>query len=743
MCAYRLSQPENTLKRRIFLSSSACFAASALLAQDQAEPVAQAEWFPFEPADDFTGPSVIGLADWLERPAGRHGFVQVRNDRLAFEDGTPARFWGTNVCNARVAVPNERAARVADRFAKYGVNLVRMHKFTWPGERQGIGDPSDSTKLDEKLARNWDYFSSALAARGIYSAWSHIYGHRLSPADRERVAAYDEIMNANLPWAHLRRSSIGLVNFARDLQDLNIALTVGMLNRTNTATGRRYAEDPALAYIELQNEDDIFWGHTQVLLDKCPTYKKLLSEQFSDWLRRKYGSEAKLISAWGDGALVPGEGLERRNVEAQANTEMANRVQSAIRAGQQPPGRLLDNCLFLHETQNLFYERFAAAIRATGYKGAIVGSCWQAGSGISHYYNLLSDSLLGPIDRHNYSGGRRAMVSAPGSGLLGTGMQQVAGRPFGISEWKSTLGNPWQAEAPPIIAAYGMGLQGWDFSCEFASDFDTMRAPLTEFGVDSPADMGQFPVLARMVYRGDVREGKTISARAVALDDLKSGRLGFRDQVRQRGDVKDFSGTVPAEALAVGRVVVDFVKRSSPTAPPDLRRYLDPDRKIVRSETGQLVWDYSDRGFFTIDTPGTQAVVGFAAGREHTLSNVSIRVDTDFAVVYVSSLDRTRPLMKAASLLVLAVARTANTGMKVTPAARVADRGRAPVLIEPVRASIRIRRGGRCEVYPLDHDGRRNPSARPLDVRRSREGTEFQIDGGKYRTLYYVIDFKN
>jgi len=729
------------MKRRSFLLS-ATLAASAGLSRGQNAPVAQPDWFPFEPEDDFTGPSVIGMADWLDRPAGKHGFLQARGDRLVFEDGTPVKFWGTNVCNARVAPPKERAERLADRFAKYGVNLVRLHKFTRPGPRQGIREPSDSLVLIESLARQWDYFCATLAARGIYTGWSHIYPHRLSPADRERVVAYDEIMNANLPWPNLQHSTLGLVNFAPDLQKLNIGLTVNMLNRVNTVTGRRYADDPSLAFIELQNEDDIFWNHTQRQMDECPTYKRMLHEQFAAWLKKKYGTEEKLLAAWGRDALEAGEGLERGAVAAYANTSMSPQVEQAVREGRKPPQRLLDNCLFLHEKQNEFYSRFVEAIRETGYKGVIIGSCWQAGIGVSHYYNLLSDSLVGPIDRHNYSGGMRAMVSAPGSGILGAGMQQVATRPFGISEWKSTLGNPWQAEAPAIVAAYGMGLQGWDYSCEFASDFDTMREALVEFGVDSPGDMGHFPVLARMVHRGDVREGKTISTRSVAMENLITGKLGFRDTIRQRGDVKEFSGTVPPVALAVGRVVVDFVKRPTPTVAPDLTRFVSEERKTARSETGQLIWDFSGRGFFTINTPGTQAVVGFASGRTHVLSDVWIEVETPFALVYVSSLDKKRPIATADSLLVLAIARTANTGMVVTPEGKVAQRGHAPVLIEPVRASISILRKGKCQVFALDHDGRRRPDAAELKVSHSDGRSRFQIDGGKYRTLYYVVDFK-
>jgi hypothetical protein len=405
------------MQRRSFLLTAGALAATRAFSQDRDE-AAGPDWFPFEPEDDFTGPSVIGMADWLERPAGKHGFVQVKGDRLVFEDGVPVKFWGTNVCNGRVARPKEGSGRVADRFAKYGVNLVRMHKFTWPGERAGIGSAGDSTLLDESLAERWDYFSAALAARGIYSGWSHIFGHRLSPADRERVAAYDELMNADLPWDYLRRSTIGLVNFAPDLQQLNIALTVNMLNRVNRTTGRRYAEDTALAFIELQNEDDVFWGHTQIYMDRCPTYKRMFQEQFSKWLRAKYGSEEKLLAAWGKDSLAAGESLDQSSIAAGANTEMSGRIRKAASAGEPVPRRLLDNCLFLHETQNRFYSRFAEAIRGTGYKGAIVGSCWQAGSGVSHYYNLLSDRLAGLVDRHNYSGGVRAN---PGQSLAGRG----------------------------------------------------------------------------------------------------------------------------------------------------------------------------------------------------------------------------------------------------------------------------------------------------------------------------------
>ena len=93
---------------------------------------------------------------------------------------------------------------------------------------------------------------------------------------------------------------------------------------------------------------------------------------------------------------------------------------------------------------------------------------------LPHYYNLNSDYKVGYIDRHNYFDGKgpemfASMLTRPGSGYLGSGLQQVVDRPFGLSEWIHVYPNVYAAEGPAIVAAYGMGLQGWDASYEFQS----------------------------------------------------------------------------------------------------------------------------------------------------------------------------------------------------------------------------------------------------------------------------------
>src|SRR5512138_711308 len=128
------------------------------------------------------------------------------------------------------------------------------------------------------------------------------------------------------------------------------------------------------------------------------------------------------------------------------------------------------------------------------------------------------------------------------------------------------------------MAAYGMGLQGWDSSYEFQSTSvrpgDIVgNLPWGVWNGDAPTQMGQFPVLSRMIMRGDVKESEPFSVRRVSLQDLQKGEFNFSDKIQQQGDVKTFTGSVPAESLAVGRAVVEFTEQSQPSTLPKLDEY--------------------------------------------------------------------------------------------------------------------------------------------------------------------------
>jgi hypothetical protein len=406
---------------------------------------------------------------------------------------------------------------------------------------------------------------------------------------------------------------------------------------------------------------------------------------------------------------------------------------------------LLDVATWLHELQNRFYTRFAKAIREAGYRGPLCGSPWQAPAMLPHYLNLRSDALVGFVDRHNYFGGHLtdSMLSHPGSGYFSSGLQQVLDRPFGVSEWIHVYPSLYSAEGPAIMAAYGLGLQGWDASFEFQSSPRQQtyndRAGWEPWGVweaDVPTSLGQYPALARMIYRGDVKESEVISTRRVSPADLATGEFNFTDKVQQAGDIKAFGGSVPPEALAAGRCVVAFTDKPQPSTFPDLTRYRDGT--AIVSATKQLRWETSGQGFFTIDTPGTKGVVGFAAGKPQRLGDVLIELHSPYASVLLTALDQASGLESAKHALLSVVARNSNTGFRYFSIDnRILDNGQGPLLLEPVQATISIGARPIAAVHILNHAGQR--TGKTLEVQSGR----FTVDGARDRTLYYEVEYRD
>jgi hypothetical protein len=63
----------------------------------------------------------------LDPPAGRHGFVTVKDGHFQFENGTRARFWGTNLASSACFPAKRQAEFLAARLAFFGFNAVRLH----------------------------------------------------------------------------------------------------------------------------------------------------------------------------------------------------------------------------------------------------------------------------------------------------------------------------------------------------------------------------------------------------------------------------------------------------------------------------------------------------------------------------------------------------------------------------------------------------------------------------------------
>lgn len=723
-------------------------------------PPSQEGWFEIVSEQGVPPESEYNLTDWIDAPAGRHGRIRARGGQL-WRGGEPIQLWGLNNTYAACAPERETAHRRADFYAAMGINTIRLHKYADGTGWAGILAEHSALAFDPEMLDRMDYFVSVLKERGLYIKLSPVFIMPIGPEDAEHIPYLEDFdLNPRTGW---RNPGHGSLYFSRELQDMLIAQFRTLLTHRNPYTGLTYAEDPAIAFVELYNEDSIFFGGTSRALASSATLRERAGRLFARWLQAKYETEEAFLEAWGGARALNTNMLRRQRIptdESWAEERIypignqwfydpanLDTSQAAYRR------RLLDTMRFLYEYQNYVYDRIAHAIRETGYDGELVASNWIAGRQMSHFYNLHSDARIGTIDRHNYFGGGRgpyhanaSMLATPGSGILSSSMHQVADRPFMLSEWIHVIPNEWGAEGAALIAAYGMGLQGWDVSYAFqnADEGGFSRVLQHPWDVTAPQFIGLFPAVSRQIHRRDVAPARYTHFRNVHMPSLDDGRVGFSTEEEAAGDIKTYTSDVfPAEALAVSRGLVRFTEHFEETDFFDVEPFRQ-DGELV-SDTGELRWKpgrHLRDGYFSIHTPATQALVGFAEGVTRELGDVTLTSLSHFGAFYFSAQSREGTLANDA-ILVSAISRARNRGAIIAGERFImqqAERERwnwvGPVVMEPIQARVQVHRPG-AVVHALDQQGVRTGARIPV----SDDG-KFLIDTGRDESPYYLITFE-
>ncbi len=695
------------------------------------------DWFEVIPDDDVFSPnSITDLSSHLHKPAGKLGFVQRRGSGLV-AGGQPVKFWG---CGANIQAGKPRAwqEQWARTLAKHGVNMVRQHTI-----HEHLG-PLRKDGFDPKKLEEWDGWFAALKTRGLYMTWSFFYPYVLSRD--EGYDLFDELPphhgNANL------RSTSGIVTVEPALQECEWRYVQALLAHKNPHTGLRYVDDPALAVVEVRNEDSIFWHAPLNDLasgKSFPRHAARLRQRWAEWLRKRYATDEKLREAWGEGARA-GDSLSNGAMGIYGAWELKGEGPQNRREAR----RAGDFIRFLAEAQREGYALRERKLREIGFKGVTVTTAWRAGEAGADPANTWTDDAMDMIDRHNYFGGgagghsvkegevrNETHLAQPGSGILASGLYQVEDKPFSITEWTQLPPNEWKAECAPLVAFYGMGLQGWDASCHFLSSRNRMGAGwpnLSSYVTDTPHYIGQFPALAFAVLKGHVQEAPVAAARRVKVDALFQGIDPLRQDFTGGGyDAKAVKGNLatPSEVLAIGRVTAKFADDAAPPEKADWSASWDREKKVVRSLTGELSWDYGRR-VVTVVTPKTQAVIGFAGGGSFDLPGVKVDVKTAFVSLIFTPLDDL-PLVSSKNILVTAMSRDKQAGTEYDESgSRLLKAGGPPLLMEPVQAAVTLKGAPPLEVRAVDLFGV------PTEAKVPLSGPSFSIDG-RFQTYYYQI----
>lgn len=255
-----------------------------------------ADLFPFGLPAEAPTAGVTDLSFLNSRPATEP--VRVQNGQFT-AGGQRVRFWGAILIGADCFPPKDEAPGLARRLASRGFNYVRMHLFDGYYAPQGIFDPAHRGEL-RILASQLDRLDCLIAELkkvGIYVElpvhgwhWRNIQAAAQYPGvDLQKLAAF----SSGVPlWqeAFVR----GEKQFAKDF-----------LAHVNPYTGQAYTAEPAVAAIEIINENGIICAWRGGYLRKAwpPELVNDLQAHWNRFLRHRYSSTAKLRNAWSNGEL--------------------------------------------------------------------------------------------------------------------------------------------------------------------------------------------------------------------------------------------------------------------------------------------------------------------------------------------------------------------------------------------------------------------------------------------------------
>jgi hypothetical protein len=635
-------------RRSLFL---ALFLLAPAAADDRYGSTDTSRWYK----DAFTwdnSPVDLSFLNRDERPAGRRGFVKALGDHFVFEDGTTARFWGSNLAASAIfSTPRQNVAGQARRMAKLGYNLTRIHHHDSAWVQPNIFDRQfkDSGHLSKSSLDSLDWWIKCLKDEGIY-VWLDMHvGRLLTPGDDVRSGKDDVIKNNN--------DIKGFSYYNLDLQKLMREFQHSYLNHINPYTKLRYKDDPAVMGVLVTNENDLTGHYGNMMLpDKhFDTHNALFTQGYKAFAGKYRLPENRVFETWLAG-----------------------------------PSKI-----YLNDAEHRFNQVMIGDLKQIGVKAPIATTNYYGDNSI---FSLPSLSEGDMIDVHSY-GDSEAMSANPrltANYISWINTAHVSGKPLTITEWNVQYPNVDRFTAPLYVASIA-ALQGWDAPMVYTYSQAQLQAPTN---VDAwstfqdPALSAAMPAAALAFRQGHISPAQ--KSYCLQLDAT---------QFFERSVNPKLSATIRTlteqSKLTIGIPSVKELPWLKPTEAGEGTTVLsDPDRdfipegqSFVRSDTGELIrnWKF---GIQVIDTPKTQAVSGWIDGKTIKTQDASFLFDTKKAVVALSSIDN-QPLSASRFILITAMARA------------VAPNDRMPFLTEPVTGTIVLKTKSRdLELLALGSDGR-------------------------------------
>lgn len=557
----------------------------------------------------LAGESPIDLR-WLNEPrAGEHGPVRARGEQLLLGDGQPVRFVAVNVGMEMVLSWPGAHQLLARRLSSLGVNMVRVHGPLWAGSRVDTADPQRIAGLQHLVA--------ALADEGIYTTLSPFF-----PAWLGRGAA-------GIPGG-AQESSFGSIFLNLRVQTLWKTWLEQALTAPNPhRAGKPLGQDPALAMVELVNEDSLlFWTFARNRIAEQEWAE--LEAAWSAFVATRYSPQGHRLRGSPAGWKNFRHTNDRPDEGHFALHDAWHFTQEGVR--KSAPGaqaRMQDQLAFLAQRQKAVFEALTAHLRGRcGYHGLVIAGNWKTADDAALLPAERATYLAGDlIDQHGYfqgthTGDGSSFSVRAGQQFTGaTALERpdrtpldvigITGRPHLISELMWNQPNPQRTEFVPLALSYA-ALQGVDGVYLFAAGSASLvDSGIEKFQVGSPAMIAMLPAAALAYRRADIREGPVALQIPISADQLHSIEarrpllpIPEDPAVWVKATGPEAQNLRDRLAWLAGPVRWTFGARATdrPTEHPGLKHAIDLQRGIYRSLTDELVWNRKQQ-HFTLATP--------------------------------------------------------------------------------------------------------------------------------------------
>jgi hypothetical protein len=655
----------------------------------------------------FPDSSLVDFGFLLHAPAGKYGFLQTgKQGHFYWSNGKRTRFWGINISSQSIFCDHQTIDKVTNVLARAGVNLVRFEAMDSTDGILDIPGADNTLHLDKNKLDTLDYWTSLLRKKGIYYYFDLLDFRQFKPGDG--VPAWDKIGRAARPYAV----------FDPRLIELQKEYAKELLTHTNHYTHLRYVDDPALAMLEVCNEQGLFMK-SDMLEQMAEPYKSELNKMWNQWLLQQYGSRDALKLAWGavgeTPVLADGENPSANTVQLALLTPSPSSPDPNVVDIHRAPMRLRDTVHFFYDLQRTYFHSMHAYLREIGLKIPITG---VVSSDIIPDVASAGEEM--DFTAENYYADHPAFSGKEWQGtfyyndtnpLNGSSVYQIApwlaglrweNKPVVVREWATVWPNKFRCIAIPEMAAYA-AYEDYDAVLLFGYQIHRKPEMLSDFDHQAdPTVWGLFGIGAMTFLRGDIRP-------AVCSADIQYGSASLFRWPNSLTSLYRLAWFARLNNTLTGGNYNKALHHIllSPDDPGGAASALEKLKKtgvnvsgkmaqspIISGPPGQITRRMKD-GLLTLLTPTAAAVCGnLPVGKPIHLGPFTLISQSPIGALMAVSLDG-QSLSKSKTYVVKMVTIAQNTDQSIEPSQpgapgkiHLSDWGHAPVLTLGKHSSI-------------------------------------------------------